>query len=145
MSRFKRGCAGFMVAVFSTVSMPRRFIFTKRYAMGTWPWPDVNPSGFGSSQHRPTKITSRLRFGKRSATMPFSEIIGHDYPKSLLGRLLQTCLSGRQAGLLPHAYLFEGPDGIGKRRMALEFAKALNCERSGRNGFNDACDECPAC
>jgi DNA polymerase-3 subunit delta' len=70
--------------------------------------------------------------------MSFSEIIGHDYPKSLLGRLLQT-------GLLPHAYLFEGPDGIGKRRMALEFAKAINCERSGRDGFNDACDQCPAC
>ncbi len=70
--------------------------------------------------------------------MSFSEIISHDYPKSLLGRLLQT-------GLLPHAYLFEGPDGIGKRRMALEFAKALNCERSGRDGFNDACDQCPAC
>jgi len=77
--------------------------------------------------------------------MSFSDIIGHDYPKSLLGRLLQACLSGRQAGLLPHAYLFEGSDGIGKRRTALEFAKALNCERSGQNGFNDACDECPAC
>lgn len=71
--------------------------------------------------------------------MSFSEIIGHDYPKSLLGRLLQT-------GLLPHAYLFEGPDGIGKRRMALEFAKALNCERTaGNDAFNGACDQCPAC
>jgi DNA polymerase-3 subunit delta' len=77
--------------------------------------------------------------------MSLSEIIGHDYPKSLLGRLLQASLSGRQAGFLPHSYLFEGPDGIGKRRTALEFAKALNCERSGRDGFNDACDECPAC
>ena len=61
--------------------------------------------------------------------MSLFEILGHDYPKSLLGRLLQTSLSGRHAGLLPHTYLFEGPDGIGKRRMALEFAKALNCER----------------
>jgi len=66
--------------------------------------------------------------------MAFSEIIGHDYPKSLIGRLLQT-------GLLSHAYLFEGPDGIGKRLLALEFAKGLNCERSKP----DACNECPAC
>jgi len=66
--------------------------------------------------------------------MAFSEIIGHDYPKSLLGRLLQT-------GLLSHAYLFEGPDGIGKRLLALQFAKGLNCERSK----SDACDECSTC
>jgi DNA polymerase III subunit delta' len=66
--------------------------------------------------------------------MAFSEIIGHDYPKSLLSRLIQT-------GLPSHAYLFEGPDGVGKRLLALEFAKGLNCERSGR----DACNECPAC
>jgi DNA polymerase-3 subunit delta' len=77
--------------------------------------------------------------------MSLSEIIGHDYQKALLGKLLQTSLSGRQAGSLPHTCLFEGPDGIGKRRAASEFAKALNCERSGRGDFYDACDECPAC
>ena len=28
---------------------------------------------------------------------------------------------------IPHAYLFIGEDGIGKKKTALEFAKILNC------------------
>ena len=43
---------------------------------------------------------------------------------------------------LPHALLFAGPDGVGKRRFALELAKAVTCHdpRSG-----DACDRCVSC
>ena len=36
------------------------------------------------------------------------------------------------------AYLFSGPEGTGKVLAALQFAKALNCEKGG-------CEECPSC
>jgi DNA polymerase III subunit delta' len=48
-----------------------------------------------------------------------------------------------EAGRLPHALLFSGPDGVGKRRAALELAKALNC--AGPASGKEACDACPSC
>lgn len=39
------------------------------------------------------------------------------------------------------AYLFTGPDGVGKTLTALTFAKALNCKREEM----DSCDECSSC
>jgi DNA polymerase-3 subunit delta' len=44
---------------------------------------------------------------------------------------------------LAHAYLFVGPEGIGKRLFATELAKTLLCEGPGA-GF-EACDRCDAC
>jgi DNA polymerase-3 subunit delta' len=41
-----------------------------------------------------------------------------------------------------HAYLFYGPESIGKKLTAIEFAKALNCEGSGSS---DNCGDCPSC
>jgi DNA polymerase-3 subunit delta' len=46
-----------------------------------------------------------------------------------------------EAGRLSHAYLFVGPDGVGKETTALAFAQALNCERGGLSG----CGSCAAC
>jgi DNA polymerase-3 subunit delta' len=43
-----------------------------------------------------------------------------------------------------HAYLFDGPEGVGKERAALGLAQALVCERRGR-GQSAACGECSAC
>ena len=40
-----------------------------------------------------------------------------------------------------HAYLLAGPDGVGKRRLALEMAKALNCAGTGVV----PCDTCSSC
>lgn len=51
--------------------------------------------------------------------------------------LRRTLASGRVA----HAYLFHGPDGVGKRATALAFARALLCERGG----DTPCDRCLAC
>ena len=45
------------------------------------------------------------------------------------------------AGRVAHAYLFHGPDGVGKRAVALEFAQALLCESASGN----ACGQCIAC
>lgn len=66
--------------------------------------------------------------------MPFCNIVGHERAKEVLTR-------GLKNARVPQAYLFVGPEGVGKRHMALAFAKALNCVREE----NDFCDECPAC
>jgi len=42
---------------------------------------------------------------------------------------------------LPHAYLFVGPEGIGKKLTALTLAKTINCEE----GKEDCCDTCLSC
>ena len=63
-----------------------------------------------------------------------SAIVGQDRAVTRL----RTALA---AGKTHHAYLFEGPDGVGKRTTALALAMAWNCET--RPG--DGCGTCPAC
>jgi DNA polymerase-3 subunit delta' len=47
------------------------------------------------------------------------------------------------SGRVPGAMLFTGPEGVGKKTLALMLAKAVNCERrAGGDGF---CGECPRC
>lgn len=66
--------------------------------------------------------------------MSFKEILGHTKEISVL---VGSLTSGRVA----HSMLFSGPDGVGKRLAALEFARALNCR-----GFDgDSCGACPDC
>jgi DNA polymerase III subunit delta' len=48
------------------------------------------------------------------------------------------------SGRVHHAYLFDGPDGVGKERAAFGLAQALVCERRGAGGA-DACGACSAC
>jgi DNA polymerase-3 subunit delta' len=48
------------------------------------------------------------------------------------------------AGRVHHAYLFDGPDGVGKERAAFGLAQALVCERRGE-GDDSACGACSAC
>ena len=45
------------------------------------------------------------------------------------------------SGRTPGALLFTGPEGVGKKTLALMLAKALNCERCS----DDFCGECPRC
>jgi len=64
--------------------------------------------------------------------MTFARILGHESQKDLLRRALA-------ADRLSHAYLFEGPEGIGKRLMALALARNIFC----LNG--NGCGDCVAC
>jgi DNA polymerase-3 subunit delta' len=54
--------------------------------------------------------------------MPFSELIGQE-------RALGALRSALARGALHHAYLFGGPQGVGKGTAARLLAQALNCER----------------
>ena len=44
---------------------------------------------------------------------------------------------------LRHAYLFTGPEGVGREELAIAFAKAINCETPPEEG--GFCDECRNC
>ena len=70
--------------------------------------------------------------------MSFARIRGH-------ARALETLRRTLASGRLPHALLLSGPDGVGKRRVALELAKALNCEGELGRSEADACDACRSC
>ncbi len=56
--------------------------------------------------------------------MPFARILGQS-------RALAVLAAALEADRVPHAYLFEGPDGVGRRLAALALAQGLNCEASG--------------
>jgi DNA polymerase-3 subunit delta' len=55
-------------------------------------------------------------------------------------RLLSQAVAGNKVA---HAYLFAGPEGVGKRTVALELARALNCLSPQPDG--SACDTCTSC
>jgi DNA polymerase-3 subunit delta' len=65
----------------------------------------------------------------------FKNLLGHDKAKSLL----REAYAKNKIG---HAYLFRGPDGVGKKRAALTFAAYLNCTSHQEN---DACCHCTSC
>lgn len=69
--------------------------------------------------------------------MSFQKIIGHSSAKKIL---LGAFEHNRVAG----AYLFSGPEGVGKRRVALSLAQLLNCENPAKEPL-DACGECRPC
>lgn len=66
--------------------------------------------------------------------MAFASVLGHERLKDLL---LRAVASGR----LPPALLMAGPEGVGKRTLALAVARAALCER----GSGEPCDACSTC
>lgn len=64
--------------------------------------------------------------------MGLNSVFGHEKQKNLLLSFLQT-------ERLPHAFLFAGQNGIGKKKVAFEFIKHILCV----NG--NGCDTCRAC
>ena len=66
--------------------------------------------------------------------MGFSEILGHQ-------RQTETLRLALAKGRLHHAYLFAGPEGVGKRTLALALAKAIHCAER----VDDFCGQCANC
>ncbi|MBE0500550.1 MAG: DNA polymerase III subunit delta' [Desulfuromonadales bacterium] len=64
--------------------------------------------------------------------MTFDQIIGHDRQKEFLRRTLAH-------NRLAHAYLFEGPQGVGKRLTALALARTVFCAEA------TGCGDCIPC
>jgi len=57
---------------------------------------------------------------------------------------VETLRRALATGRVHHAYLFDGPEGVGKERTALGLAQALVCERRPE-GQAEACGACSAC
>lgn len=66
--------------------------------------------------------------------MPFKDILGHDREIAILKKAI---LNDKVA----HSFLFAGPEGIGKRLVAVSLVKSLNC--SALKG--DFCGNCRNC
>jgi len=66
--------------------------------------------------------------------MRLEDVIGQD-------RVVDGLLRAVKAGHVPHAYLFEGPPGVGKRAAALGLALALDCANAPGRG----CGSCEPC
>ncbi|MCX5805600.1 MAG: DNA polymerase III subunit delta' [Proteobacteria bacterium] len=66
--------------------------------------------------------------------MGFNEIFGHEKQK-------QFFLSTLEKEKLPHAFLFTGQEGIGKKKTAKEFAKYILCEGHNNCGVCRPCNK----
>lgn len=66
--------------------------------------------------------------------MSFSSILGHT-------REMEILKGAAASGKVAHAFVFAGPDGIGKKLVARAFAEVLNCS----SGSDDACGVCGDC
>ncbi len=75
--------------------------------------------------------------------MPFRSVVGHHHVLALLARAV-----ARHS--LPPSLILSGPEGVGKHRVAVALAEALNCLDPVREGQAsrlaiDACGVCAAC
>jgi len=69
----------------------------------------------------------------REATTALWPVIGQARAISLLGRSLERAV-------IAHAYLLVGPDHVGKMKLALSLAQALNCQAD-----EGPCGQCSSC
>ena len=67
--------------------------------------------------------------------MRLLDVRGHERVRAILSRALER-------DRLPPALLFAGPDGVGKKTLALAVAQAALCERAP---VGEPCGECRAC
>src|SRR4030065_1205093 len=66
--------------------------------------------------------------------MSFAEITGQDRAINILKRSIAN-------DHIANSYLFHGPDGAGKKCVAVNFAMAMNCAEAK----GDACGQCTSC
>jgi DNA polymerase III subunit delta' len=69
--------------------------------------------------------------------MSFDDIIGQHKAKNIISGQLKS-------SRVSHAYLFLGPEGTGRKKLAFELAKALNCKNNAGKAF-DSCGACVSC
>ena len=62
-------------------------------------------------------------------------IIGHEKVKTKLEKVIKS-------NSVSHAYLFSGKDGIGKKTLAIEFAKSVMCNESTNFYYCGNCESC---
>lgn len=67
--------------------------------------------------------------------MFFKDVIGQEEAK-------QRLIREAKEGIIAHARLFCGPEGIGKLPLAIAYARYLSCNNPGEK---DACGICPSC
>jgi len=67
--------------------------------------------------------------------MGFRQIIGHEPQKEFLR-------SSVRKNRISHAYLFSGPEGVGKKLVAIGFAKLINCAQGGTGNLDCECASC---
>ena len=71
--------------------------------------------------------------------MSFKDIFCQDYAIDILQRAYNS-------GKVSHAYIFAGPEGVGKYLTASQWAKLLLCHNPiNENGFAKSCDSCESC
>ena len=69
--------------------------------------------------------------------MSFNDIVGHS-------KQIEQLKNAVRNNRVPHAYLFSGPDGVGKMKTAVEFIKYLNCiDQDTENILS--CEKCTSC
>jgi DNA polymerase-3 subunit delta' len=78
-----------------------------------------------------------MSYAFKRKVMSFKDVLGHPRPIELLQRAIKNDKVG-------HSYLFLGDEGIGRKFVALQFAKAINCLKGGPEK-GDACDRCISC
>ncbi|TLN02497.1 hypothetical protein FDZ71_13055, partial [bacterium] len=81
---------------------------------------------------RPLKLSREWR------ELPFGPVRGHQRPIKVLERAIKS-------GRIPHAYLFWGPDGVGKETVARHAAKILLCKDPSARANASPCGQCDGC
>lgn len=81
-------------------------------------------------------VSNRQKQNYSSGTDGAFNFIGHQKAWRFLSKTIET-------GKISHAYLFSGSDKVGKKKVALEFIKLLNCQEE--KAEKRPCQSCRSC